>query len=324
MSHINEDGATMYQQISYDGQVIKEGWRRQEPCHLIDWEKLEGKTVLDLGCNNGMMSIQAKEAGASKVVGVDYGEMIPYARRLRDHLQLDIDFWRMDLNSTEFLNFCPEFDVVFCCAIFRYMHNKPKFLIFLDRVTKEILYLETNHKTMAQPVLDQIKEHTIFSTRVLGYSGNVPDKPRVGHFMIRCRKQVQWADWPTRMIPIKLLRLTHDIEGFKKEIYPSGTYEYKLERITLLADDIEKYGLKEFLFVKEFSSGPNVGAFRVVEGHHRAFALKELEKRGRVFDAPCKVFPSVPSNWIRSHGLDIKDYSEIYEVADPQPTFSFT
>jgi len=305
--------ASKYQQISYDGKILKPGWRRQEPCSLIDWKGMEGKSVLDLACNNGMMSIQAKQAGADRVVGVDYSNHIHFARRVRDHLDLDIEFWHADLRSIEFMHWCPQFDVVLCCSVFRYMPEKLRFLTFLDRITKKVMYLETNHKDAAEPIFEQIKLHTTFSAKVLGHADLVSAEKAVGHFMIRCRKETQWKDWPITMLPVDLLKLTHDLEGYKNERYPSDTYDRRVMEVTRLADDIEKYGLKTPIWTREFLSGPSKGMFRVVEGHTRSFALKMLKDRGRLYDVPCKTFPYVGLKWIRQHGHHFDDYMEIFE-----------
>ncbi len=58
----------------------------QEPLpHLQSmWDRIEsvlpddisGKSVLDIGCNAGFFSVQAKRKGASHVLGIDMGERI--------------------------------------------------------------------------------------------------------------------------------------------------------------------------------------------------------------------------------------------------------
>lgn len=48
---------------------------------LHDFSKVDfsGKTVVDLGCNFGFFSFQAKRLGASRVLGVDYAEQVVQA-----------------------------------------------------------------------------------------------------------------------------------------------------------------------------------------------------------------------------------------------------
>jgi len=61
-------------------------------------ENLTGKTVLDIGCNAGFYSIEAKRRGAARVLGIDAGSReIRQARFVRDVLGLDIDFQRMSV-----------------------------------------------------------------------------------------------------------------------------------------------------------------------------------------------------------------------------------
>ena len=59
--------------------IIKRDWnatRSDDRLKLIDWGKFTGKTVLDLGCNNGIFCFRAKMVGAKRVVGVDKRLMI--------------------------------------------------------------------------------------------------------------------------------------------------------------------------------------------------------------------------------------------------------
>ena len=39
--------------------------------HALTYAELTGKTVLDLGCGNGLLGVQALKLGASKVIGID-------------------------------------------------------------------------------------------------------------------------------------------------------------------------------------------------------------------------------------------------------------
>jgi hypothetical protein len=155
-----------------------------------------------------------------------------------------------------------------------------------------------------------LRRYTTFDgVTILGQSDGIPDAE--GHFMIRCRKLQQWRDIPVTFIPIDLLKLTHDLEGFKDpEVYPEFTYESKMAQIVPLAGDIEKYGLKCPIWVRRIIKGKDKGMFRVIEGHKRTFSLKlNAEKGVGDYDAPCRIMPQQPSQWIREHGYDKQDYS---------------
>jgi len=66
---------------------------------------LAGKTVLDVGCNAGFYSIQAKRRSAARVLGIDAsGRAIRQAIMVRDILGLDIDYRRMSVYAISPLN----------------------------------------------------------------------------------------------------------------------------------------------------------------------------------------------------------------------------
>ena len=61
-----------YQGIFINGKRLKVGRGRfLKRTTMWNPSDFKGKTVLDLGCNNGMLAIEAKKCGASRVVGVD-------------------------------------------------------------------------------------------------------------------------------------------------------------------------------------------------------------------------------------------------------------
>lgn len=66
---------------------------------------IEDKTVFDLGCGTGALSIAAALCGAKKVVGVDVDEdMISIARSNAENLDLDIEFVKADI--ADFIGEC--------------------------------------------------------------------------------------------------------------------------------------------------------------------------------------------------------------------------
>jgi len=303
--------ASIYQAIYKDGKLLKKGWRNNKRNHYISWERLKGRTVLDLACNNGMMSIQAKLSGASRVVGVDFGDMIPFAKRLAKQFNVEIEYWHLDLRSLEFINHCPRFDFVFCFSILHYIQKKSRFLTFLDRCTHDTLWVETNHKILAQLVYENLKKYTSFDgIRILGQSEDDPEKG--GHWMIRCRRNQQWVNAPVTFIPLDQIVVTHGLEGYKDtNRYPQDAYKRKSKEIGALMNDIGKFGQRAPLWVRKFEKGKHKGKFRVIEGHARQISRMELAKnQTKVYDIPCRILPQKPSDWLRKHGFDLKDLEE--------------
>jgi len=90
-----------------------------------DLPSLEGKSVLDIGCNAGYMSIAAKRLGAASVVGIDNDQgmgsgwsFIDQARFCTDVLGLDIDF-----QVGSFFDLEQRFDVVIFCGVLYHLED---------------------------------------------------------------------------------------------------------------------------------------------------------------------------------------------------------
>ena len=78
--------------------------------------RLDGKSVLDIGCNAGYFSFDAKDRGAVDVVGVDLKPgYIEQARFCADVRGQEIDFHLRDIY--ELPNLGRTFDVVYCIGI---------------------------------------------------------------------------------------------------------------------------------------------------------------------------------------------------------------
>ena len=61
---------------------------------LIDWNLFKDKTVIDLGCNNGLFVREALKHGAKRAVGVDSSDCIIGARELAKQEGLNAEFWQ--------------------------------------------------------------------------------------------------------------------------------------------------------------------------------------------------------------------------------------
>jgi len=106
-------------QVSYGKNTVK--WSRLKP--LFDIIRLEDKTVLDIGCNEGFFSINMAQAGAH-VLGVDVDEnRIEKACFVQSILAPDTDI-RFDLIDiySEAFKALPRFDLCLCLG---FMHRIP-------------------------------------------------------------------------------------------------------------------------------------------------------------------------------------------------------
>lgn len=104
-------------------------------------QDLSGKTVLDVGCNSGMLALECKRRGADRVVGIDLQRnRLAQARTLAEIIGLDIEFIEMDAIDIRVLG---QFDIVFCIAVLTEVADFIGTFSALMEVTSDVLYLET-------------------------------------------------------------------------------------------------------------------------------------------------------------------------------------
>jgi SAM-dependent methyltransferase len=123
-----------YQRIVRDGQVVQKGCidTHEKFKQLMGKTDLRGKAVLDVGCNCGEMCRLAKDAGATKVCGIDTKrEFVLDARRLNPDLSFGV---RSALNIAGH-----GYDIVIASAMFHYVADKDRFLNQLARVGNKLI-----------------------------------------------------------------------------------------------------------------------------------------------------------------------------------------
>lgn len=97
-------------------------------------ERLDGATVLDIGCNGGFYSIELKRRGADYVLGIDVDERyLNQARFAARTLGLDIDFRRCSLYALDSIPF--QFDYVVFMGLFYHLRYP---LLGLDLAVKRV------------------------------------------------------------------------------------------------------------------------------------------------------------------------------------------
>jgi tRNA (mo5U34)-methyltransferase len=97
-------------------------------------DDLHEATVLDIGCNGGFYSIQMKQRGAKRVLGIDVDERyLSQARFAAETLNLEIEFEKRSVYS---VNEIPgQFDYVLFMGVFYHLRYP---LFALDKVIKKI------------------------------------------------------------------------------------------------------------------------------------------------------------------------------------------
>ena len=95
---------------------------------------IKGKTILDLGCGTGMLTLAAKMMGCSFIIGIDVCPISLYiAKKNLKHFGLtEIDFFCCDVNSVKDFFIPKHFDVVIMNPPFGTKHNTGIDIKFLE------------------------------------------------------------------------------------------------------------------------------------------------------------------------------------------------
>ncbi|HEY6190435.1 MAG TPA: DUF1698 domain-containing protein [Pyrinomonadaceae bacterium] len=115
-------------------------WKITQRCLPDD---LSGKSVLDVGCNAGFYSIEAKRRGAASVLGVDaQRHHIEQAKFVRRVLGLDIAYRRMSVYDLD-PRVIGTFDLTLALGLIYHCKHLVLALERLYLVTRELLIIET-------------------------------------------------------------------------------------------------------------------------------------------------------------------------------------
>jgi tRNA (mo5U34)-methyltransferase len=95
---------------------------------------LSGLTVLDVGCNAGFYSLQMKQRGAKRVLGIDHDEAyLAQARFAAEVSNLDISFERLSVYEVGSLK--EKFDLVIFMGVFYHLRHP---LLALDLLRQHV------------------------------------------------------------------------------------------------------------------------------------------------------------------------------------------
>jgi SAM-dependent methyltransferase len=100
---------------------------------------LTNKTVLDIGCWEGRMCIEAIKRNAKFVVGIDIGSSNELWKNIETY---KFKFIQCDVFSEKFIEL-GQFDIVLCYGVLYHVENIISFLYRLRNATTQSLYLET-------------------------------------------------------------------------------------------------------------------------------------------------------------------------------------
>lgn len=113
---------------------------------------LQGKRVLDLGCNAGFWSLAAIEAGADFVLGVDGRQMhVDQANLVFEAKGVDADRYRFELSDIFELDLHEEqFDVVLCLGLLYHVSKPFELMERIAGWNLDLLVIDSTLDTRAQ------------------------------------------------------------------------------------------------------------------------------------------------------------------------------
>ena len=169
---------------------------------------LEGKRVLDVGCNCGGFSIEAAEHNAESVLGFDVVDhYIEQANFIKRALQLDqAEFMTTDVDGFAESN-TSEFDVTFCFGILYHFEDPIRAMRALSAVTKSIMVVDTN----LQPIpalLQRFLPKRLWAMRM--NSASTPESDHITANLWKTHETVKFV--PTEATLVRLMKIL----GFKK------------------------------------------------------------------------------------------------------------
>lgn len=121
-------------------------------------QDLQGRTVLDLGCNTGAMLFQLSNLGIRRGLGIEYDvDKVQIAREIASRSDLDeLAFLPANLDTVE-SEFLGVHDFVMCLAVEGHVEDRKRLFDLLGRVTGRELCFEGNSGCDVQEVMEQLR-----------------------------------------------------------------------------------------------------------------------------------------------------------------------
>jgi len=103
---------------------------------------LSGQSVLDIGCNAGFFSVQAKKRNADSVLGIDLSDgFLKQAEFVKDVLNLEIEYKKMSVFQLPELN--RKFDIVLCLGVIYHCADPFSAARCVESVTERMAVVES-------------------------------------------------------------------------------------------------------------------------------------------------------------------------------------
>jgi tRNA (mo5U34)-methyltransferase len=118
-------------------------------------ESLEGKTVLDIGCNAGFYSLEMKRRGATRVLGLDFDPAyLAQARFAAEVTGLEVEFRQLSVYDIALLR--EKFDlVIFMGVLYHLRHPLLALDLIHEHVAKDLMLFQSMQRgSQSVPQLD--------------------------------------------------------------------------------------------------------------------------------------------------------------------------
>ena len=126
----------------------------------LDKIDFRGKTVLDIGCAQGMFCNYASKRGAKRVIGIDKGQNVGISRQVSNYFEeFNVDYIETNLQGMSYEEFCQivdihVFDIVFFLSASAYL-DWPE---FIHKVVGDLMVFERSSGPQARGDEAGVKE----------------------------------------------------------------------------------------------------------------------------------------------------------------------
>src|SRR5688572_21366554 len=153
----------------YREEAQRDAARRLEQFGIGSGE-IEGKRVLDLGCNNGTILFQLSNYRPASGLGIEYDpEKVRLAERIAAYAGISgLEFRVGDIDRLEAEDIGPPFDVVMCLAVEAHVRDPKRLYRLLAKLTRGDLYFEANASTRPDAVRAELSAVGFAEIRHLG------------------------------------------------------------------------------------------------------------------------------------------------------------
>ena len=179
-SDFSDDWDTLYGEKGnplmrkFDSIFRKDVYQRYELTFEALGDNLQGSTILDIGCGNGIYSIDAIQNGASKVLGVDVADQMidickkeADARNINEGLDFTVSNFPM---SEELKSKVGTFDYSIVMGVMDYVYDPAPFLKQLREVTEKEAYITFPGGRFIRYNLRKYRYKLLGRVHVMGYT----------------------------------------------------------------------------------------------------------------------------------------------------------